>query len=128
MIFKAETTAASAHKPSLSVEPDDVRLHMGLGNASLLQGDVANAAASYAHVVSLHPTHGEARIKLAHVLKLNGDYTAAAAILHALAVDPPNDPAVPKEFGRLYFMQHRLDDALESFRRVIGLNPSDADA
>jgi Tetratricopeptide repeat len=75
-----------------------------------------------------HPTHGEARIKLAHALKLSADYAAAADILRALAVDFPNDPAVLKEFGRLYFAQRRLDEARESFQKVVKINPYDADS
>jgi tetratricopeptide (TPR) repeat protein len=120
--------AITAYQQGLGVAPDNASLHVSLGDILLAQGDIVHAAASYRHVLPLHPMHGEARIKLAHVLKLSADYAAAAGILRALAVDYPNNPAVLKEFGRLYFAQHRLDEARESFHKVIRITPHDADA
>jgi Flp pilus assembly protein TadD len=120
--------AVAAYRRGLGVTPDDANLHVGLGDILLTQGDIVQAAASYRQVLPLHPIHAEARIKLAHALKLNAEYAAAAAILHALAADYPSNPAVLKEFGRLHFAQHRLDEAQASFHQVVRINPRDADA
>jgi tetratricopeptide (TPR) repeat protein len=121
--------AIAACEQGLSVDPNNVSLHISLGNLLLTsRGETANAAASYSRVLALYPAHREARIRLAHALKLGHDYSEAGSILRALVADYPDDPIVLKEIGRLHFSQNDLDAALESFRGVVTLDPRDADA
>jgi tetratricopeptide (TPR) repeat protein len=121
--------AVAEYKRGLIAAPSDAALHIRLGNLLLTScGETSGAAASYRCVLALQPKHREARIRLAHALKLGADYAAAEAVLRTLAVDFPADPVVPKEFGRLYFAQHDLDAAFASFEQVVRLEPRDADA
>jgi tetratricopeptide (TPR) repeat protein len=94
----------------------------------LAHGHAASAAESYRRALRSFPAHAETRIKLAHALKLDADFAAAADVLEGLAADFPDDAAVEKEFGRLCFARGQLDDAVDRFDRALRLNPRDADA
>ncbi len=102
-------------------------MHIALGNVLAARSDFGGAAASYRNALSVQSGHCEARIRLAHVLKLNTEYGAAADVLHALAADYPANAAVLREFGRLYFAQQRYDEARASFAQVLQLSQDDAD-
>lgn len=104
------------------------RRYMRQGDQSRTAGNLEVALDQYREARASQPKSGEVRIKLAHGLKLTGAYDEAAEVLRELAGDYPNDPAVAKEFGRLYAAQHRLNEALEQFRAVAGRHPTNADA
>jgi tetratricopeptide (TPR) repeat protein len=74
------------------------------------------------------PGHAEARIRLAHVLKLVGAFAEAAEVLQGLEAEYPDDPAVQKEFGRLAFARNRLEEAHIRFCAVLRHDSDDADA
>jgi tetratricopeptide (TPR) repeat protein len=116
---------AAAGPPALI--PDALRPQIGLGDRLLARGHFEGAAGCYRRVLRSCPAHADTRIKLAHTLKLAGNFPEAAGILDGLAADYPDNPAVAKEFGRLYFAQHKLDEALERFYHAVRLNPEDAD-
>lgn len=82
------------------------RRYMRQGDQSRTAGNLEVALDQYREARASQPKSGEVRIKLAHGLKLTGAYDEAAEVLRELAGDYPNDPAVAKEFGRLYAAQH----------------------
>jgi tetratricopeptide (TPR) repeat protein len=121
--------AAAAYERSTSVDPDHVERLIEYGTFLLtVAGDREGAAERYRRVLARQPAHREARIRLAHVFKLQAEFAAASALLRALADEAPTDPIVHKELGRLAFAEQQLDVAAVHFKAVIRLNPRDSDA
>jgi hypothetical protein len=106
---------------------DTIAALIAFGTAALARNEMPAAIRAYRHALELSPNHREGRIRLAHALKLSGDFVAAGELLDALIADDPNDAIVHKEFGRLYFAQHDYARARASFLDAVVRNANDAD-
>lgn len=75
----APAQAQAAYTSALRRWPDNLTLHLGLGNASYAAGDMRSAAAALQAATAAHPHSVPAFNNLATVLAESGDYEAAVA-------------------------------------------------
>jgi Flp pilus assembly protein TadD/glutathione synthase/RimK-type ligase-like ATP-grasp enzyme len=121
------SAASDVYAQGVDLAPDEVALHLRLGNAFVAQARPADAITRYRRAVALDPAHREARIRLADALRRDAQYDAAAAILQTLAAEFPLDPVVHKERGRLAFAQQELTEAHVHFTAAAVCKPDDPD-
>jgi len=88
---------------AIMFDPGAGRLHLLQGHLQLERGDIDAAVASLLTTVKLDPEDAHARLMLARVLELEGDYDAAAHQLEALLQHLRHDRAFA-DLVQLYLM------------------------
>lgn len=125
--------------------PDRVEGWLGLGKALERRGDLAGATEALRRARAVGPDYGEVHYALAQVLIASGNERRAARALAAYERTVGNiiqtpDPLV-REVSRLnlgdaplmaqadyQLRQGRLEQAIDSFRAVLAINPANQDA
>jgi len=111
-------------------DPRNADLHVRLGHAYANQvpADVARATAQYDEAIRLRPTDAYPRLLKALLADGAGDREhARAALDEALKLDPHN-VSVHWEAALLYLAWGERAPALDHFRYVLGVDPSQRDA
>lgn len=106
-----------------SLFPSAGPVHQQLGVAYNLNGDLANAAASFVQAVRLQPGQAGPVIALAQVNIRQGSFTPAVNALKPLAqANPPNNEA-RLLLAEAYVRQSSFDEALGLYRQLIEASP-----
>jgi tetratricopeptide (TPR) repeat protein len=74
------------------------------------------------------PRLAKAHYFLGTALKTLGRYDEALDHLRVAAEDYPRDRVVLNQIGRIHFLQRRFDEAIETFRQVLLVDPEDLQA
>ncbi len=107
----------------LDVEPDNVRLHLALGETHQQNGDLDAAIASFARAAELAPDmvviHGSLSAMYEQAGRIPEAMDAAREVLR---IDPAN-PLGYSTLGALYMSQGDLTAAIQHYERALSLNP-----
>jgi tetratricopeptide (TPR) repeat protein len=125
-----DMTAIAEAKKSF---PDDVALHIAFGSLSETSGWMRHdadaldiAEIQYRIVLDADPDHTEALIRLGRVLTLTGQTKEAFDILSRgleTARDPKLQLAGLLSLGEVLLERGELDEAIETFRTALSLDP-----
>jgi tetratricopeptide (TPR) repeat protein len=119
MAAKFSRDAASAYRHAQALAPDDYRWPYLLGHVFLLQGDRANAMASFARTHELRPTDVPTLVWLAETHLDDGRPDAAGSLfLKALALDPRSGAALAGA-GRAALARQAYGEAIQHFERAL---------
>jgi protein O-GlcNAc transferase len=99
-------------------------LLLALAQAQLLGQDVPRALDTLERLLTRDPKHVPALKVKAKALYLSAKDSEAEEALRAAAALAPADAEIPYDLGRLYYYQQRFQDAADSFRRAIALDPA----
>jgi tetratricopeptide (TPR) repeat protein len=92
------------------------------------EGDVAAAIPMLEKALSVAPRLAKAHYFLGAALKTLGRYDEALDHLRIAAEEYPRDRVVLNQIGRIHFLQRRFDEAIETFRQVLLVDPEDLQA
>ena len=116
--------AATHLATAIAITPGQPALHLAMGRALEMGGEVAEAALHFRTVIGLAPHHAEAHAHLAHLLRQQG--RRAEAIAHcrqAVAADPGHAEAW-NTLGALLQEDGDPREAAQCLRRALHLRPS----
>ncbi len=99
-----------------------------LGNAFRGLGDLKAAADLYRQALALDPTHPTARFNLALTYNDLGEFERAISELDIILQLEPEDVDALVERGAAHAALERPDDAMESYRAALGIDPDRAEA
>ncbi len=126
------TLALSVVVLSASAQNLPERGELRRGNDSYLDGDYATAAEHYSRSMALSPESFEPRFNLGSALIRNQKTEEAQKLLKSLATDSLRSDRDRSNayynIGNSQFMQQKLEEALESYKDAIRLDPNDMEA
>ena len=116
--------ALSALQKAAALLPDDVEVHINLGNVLQDIGQIDGAIVSYRRALGFNPHIAEVHNNLGNALKDLGQLdTAVASYRRALNINPQYAEAY-NNLGAALHDLGRFDDAVASFRHALEINPS----
>jgi len=103
------------------------------GNEAYAQESYDKALQAYQQALKKDPELSPAYYNAANALYRQGNYTDTAALTQqALETYQDEDPTLPEHSlynqGNAFFLTKKLDQAIESFKAALRLNPADAEA
>jgi TolB-like protein/Flp pilus assembly protein TadD len=109
---------------ALVLEPDNVRVHEGLGWLAIFHdSDLARAAYHYAYALKLEPSDPEMiGASAALLVHLGRPEEAIGPREYAIERDPLN-PVGHSNLGSIYYFSGRWDQAIASYRKALELSP-----
>jgi tetratricopeptide (TPR) repeat protein len=120
--------AAAEFGRVIEIEPRHARGHGMLGYALAAQHRLDDAIAEYRRALAIRPAYVNGHINLGIALREQGQYeTAAAEFLAAFDTDP-NSALALRELATCRIKQARYDAALDPLRRLVELQPDNAEA
>jgi Flp pilus assembly protein TadD len=115
--------AVSYLRAALALRPRSPGMHLNLGFALEMQGDLAGAAAAYREAVRLDPRYAPAHNNLGNVLQAQKDFAGAvAAYQEALRLEPKHERA-HYNLGNALREQGDLAGAETAFRTAVRVDP-----
>ncbi len=108
---------------ALLFDKDAAWLHYSAGRIHVARGELERARGDLSRAVALAPEEPRARLELATVLEIQGDYHQAAHQLEALLSQQRNDRAFA-DLIQLRTMTGELDEALAAMDRWLEAPPS----
>ena len=118
--------ATQAFEQYTTERPNNPWGHFMLGLSESRIGDTEKAEKAFNEALRIDPDHMKSLLNLSRILIEKGRYDEAIANLnHAGEVDG-NSPEVQRLMGRTYNAQHKTDEAIDSYKRAIALDPTDA--
>jgi tetratricopeptide (TPR) repeat protein len=102
--------AVQGYQAALKANPLDFAANLDLGNILLDKGDLEGAKPMLELAFQLQPDFPRARLEMAKVKELSGNYAEAATMLEGLAKTEPNWLAPHWELSSVYFKLNRTDD------------------
>lgn len=121
------TKAEKWYRQALSLNPNEARAYLGLGETYWFEGRSSDAKRAYEEAIRLKPDFIDAWWALDDAYDLvcytyNYEETIES-LKQTLRVDP-KDYLATYGLGKIYFHQKRYDEALEQFQRVVQLKPN----
>jgi tetratricopeptide (TPR) repeat protein len=114
----ADLTKAAEMNPDL---PD---VYSYLGQAQMESGDMTAARTSFENELTRNPNEFEANLRLAILLKQDGDYDRAHQLLKRALLVRPDDPAALYQVGSTDLAAGNLDAARTIFEQVVKQSPN----
>jgi tetratricopeptide (TPR) repeat protein len=114
----ADLTKAAEMNPDL---PD---VYSYLGQAQMESGDMTAARASFEKELARNPNEFESNLRLAILLKQDGDYDRAHQLLKRALLVRPDDPAALYQVGSTDLAAGNLDAARAIFEQVVKGSPN----
>ncbi len=113
----ADLTKAAELNPNL---PD---LYSYLGQAQMASGDMTAARASFEKELALNPNDFEANVRLAVLLKQDGEYDHSQQLLGRALLVRPGDPGALYQVGATYLAAGDLNRACATLEQVLKQSP-----
>ena len=117
---------------AIGLDPEFARAHATLGRCYVLHASGYGgpeyyrlAERSLKRALELDPTIVNARLQMAYVDLYHGDKDKVRAVIEELRLENPEDPSVLFVAGMIYRLDGLYDKALETFDRLLALNPKD---
>jgi Tfp pilus assembly protein PilF len=110
---------------ALEAEPENIRFHSAKGEICLRVGKTEDAEIAFRRVLELDPYATEAHNALGSVYDRLGRKAEAEKEFKAALADPayPTPEKVHLNLGLLYSSQGRNEEAIDSFRTAVSINP-----
>jgi Tfp pilus assembly protein PilF len=102
--------AVQGYEAGLKANPMDFTANLDLGNILLDKGDLAGAKPLLELAFQLQPGFPRARLEMAKVKEMSGEFAEAATMLESLVSAEPNWLAPHWELSSVYLKLNRLED------------------
>jgi arylsulfatase A-like enzyme/Flp pilus assembly protein TadD len=122
------STAVSALRRALELNPEAVDLHYQLGNALASEGKLEAAIGQFQHALQLDPRHAKAHGALGRALQLTGRVEEAIGHFRQAVECRPDLPEAHNDLGNALAANGQLDEAIDCFRQALSINPDYAEA
>lgn len=122
------SSAATAFREAIRLQPDLVPARAGLGRALYALGDLDAALAELRATLRQQPDATAVRLTLAHVLVARQDWPAARAELERILAEQPELLDARYTLGVVRYGQGDTAGAIDAYRRVLAADPRQPDA
>ncbi|MBI1328826.1 MAG: tetratricopeptide repeat protein [Alphaproteobacteria bacterium] len=116
--------AIQCYEQALAVEPDSPRVLFALANTAAALGLARPAEEFFRRVLALDPARLEALVNLGNLLRSQGDFTAAIALLEPAKARAPDSPELWLTLGSAYREFGDWQQAEFHFREALNLRES----
>ncbi|MBI2219918.1 MAG: tetratricopeptide repeat protein [Acidobacteria bacterium] len=120
--------AEAAFLQVTGIEPAYADGWVNVARARIQEGNMTGAEDALRKALALNPTLAKTHFFLGTALKSLGRYDEALEHLRTAGSQYPRDRVVLNQLGRVQFLQRQYKDAVESFRRVLAIDPEDLQA
>ncbi len=120
--------AEAAFRRVMVAEPRYADGPLNVARVLVQEGDVRAAIPLLEQALALAPGLARAHYFMGAALKADGRYDEALRHLQSAAAQYPRDRVVLGQIGRVQFLQRRFADAIQSFQRVLAIDPEDLQA
>ena len=115
---RSESTGPATDTRSPEVRKAQADAHLVKADALFATYHIGPAQRELAAALAADPTHKEARLRKATVLKNQADPARAATLLESLVRDAPNDSRPRRLLGGVRVEQGRFDEAIQLFESL----------
>ncbi len=127
--LKGDYASAAVHyEAALSAAPHLTECWFNFGNSQFQAGKHQEAIALYLQALKRNWQHAGARSSLLQALMVTRQFIFAKALLFKLKAESPWDGRICFQLGKVHFEMNEPDQAMESFRQAVALNPQDAES
>jgi len=120
--------AESAFRMVMALDPAYADGPVNVARALLQEGNVTGALPLLEQALTIDPQLAKTRYFLGTALKTLGRYDEALDHLRLAEQQYPRDRVVVGQIGRIQFLQRRFPEAIETFNRVLLVDPEDLQA
>jgi Flp pilus assembly protein TadD len=110
------------------MEPGDADGWVNVARARIQEGDMTGAETMLRRALTVDPRLAKTHFVLGTVLKNVGRYDEALTALREASAQYPRDRVVLNQIGRVLFLQRAFGPAVETFKRVLAIDPEDLQA
>ena len=120
--------AESAFRTVMAADPAYADGPVNVARALLQEGNVAGALPLLEQALALDPRLAKTHYFLGTALRTLGRYDEALHHLRIAEAQYPRDRVVVGQIGRIQFLQRRFEQAIDTFKRVLLVDPEDLQA
>src|SRR5262249_11444151 len=120
--------AAAAFQKITEADPSNPDGWVNIGRCAVQEGDMERPGTVIEKALSLKPDLAGANYFYARVLRANGNYDGAADRLHKVLAQYPRDRVALNDLGRVYFLQRKYKEAVDTLNSVLTIDPEDLQA
>jgi Tfp pilus assembly protein PilF len=110
------------------IEPGYADGWVNVARARIQEGNMTGAEEMLRKALQIDPSLAKTHFFLGTALKSLGRYDEALGHLRTAASAYPRDRVVLNQLGRVLFLQRKYKEAIESFTRVLAIDPEDLQA
>jgi Flp pilus assembly protein TadD len=110
------------------MEPGYADGWVNVARARVQEGNMAPAEEMLTKALSIDPRLAKAHFFMAMAIRPSGRYDDALSHLRTAAAQYPRDRVVQNQIGRILFLKRQYQDAIETFGRVLAIDPEDLQA
>ncbi len=123
----AEQWAIKSFQSAIVLEPFNPVLHTELGKVLFLSGEAEQARKEFEKALEMKPDYLDAKIQLALSYE-DEDISKTIKMLEEAVASDLYSAEAHFELGRVYFNEHRIDEAIDQFQSALALKPLHSNA
>jgi tetratricopeptide (TPR) repeat protein len=129
LLLQGDLKGAEAAFEKVSVmDPKYADGWVNIGRARLQEGNLAGAEEVLRRALAIDPKLAKTHFFLGVTLKNDGRYDEALRHLRTASDLYPRDRVVLNQLGRVLFLKRQFTEAIEQFKKVLGIDPEDLQA
>jgi tetratricopeptide (TPR) repeat protein len=120
--------ALMAFTKASEADPKRADGYVNMGRVLVQEGDIERAKQVLEKALSLDPKLARTHYFYAKALRGEGKYDDAIEHLRIAEQQYPQDRVVINDIGRIYFLQHKYENAVTELKKVLQIDPEDLQA
>jgi tetratricopeptide (TPR) repeat protein len=120
--------ALMAFSKASDADPKRADSYVNMGRVLVQEGDIERAKQILEKALSLDASLARAHYFYAKALRAEGNYDEAIQHLRIVEQQYPKDRVVINDIGRIYFLEHKYENAVSELKQVLAIDPEDLQA
>src|SRR5436305_9775212 len=120
--------ALSAFQVAAEVDPARADSYVNQGRVLVQEGDVQRAKEVLEKALAIDASLARTHYFYARALRIEGKYDDALQHLRIAEQKYPQDRVVIDDIGRILFLQHKYQEAIDELKKTIAIDPEDLQA
>jgi tetratricopeptide (TPR) repeat protein len=116
--------ARQQFEKAIQLRPDYLPPRIALAQVSLARGDNDTALKTAQDAMKINPSSNSARLLEASAMMRMGNFKESQAAIQAILAQNPKQPETLLEYGVLYLLEKKFDDAAKTFRQAYEGDPA----
>ena len=120
--------ALSAFQSAAQADPTKADSYVNIGRVLVQEGDEQRAKQALEKALAIDGSLARSHYFYARALRIEGKYDEALQHLRIAEQQYPQDRVVIDDIGRILFLQHKYQDAIDELKKTIAIDPEDLQA